>query len=335
LALCFSLTGEGAVPEWVELVPAPNAEGFVVGLDGRRWKSDAAAVAASFRKPIAVDVNHSTHTAADAGGESPARGWVEQFEARNGAVWGRVEWTTAGADAVRNKDYRYLSPALAVNKAGDIVGIRSVGLVNDPNFDLALNQRTEDPDEETVMLEKLLAALGLQKDVTEEVALNAVTQLKGDLQTALNKRTDTPDLNLYVPRADFDAVKTRAETAETSIATNTRQALDAEADREVVAAMKAGKITPATKDFYIATCSSAGGLEKFRAFIAAAPVIVADDQHRNGKPESAAQGALTTAQVALCKRMGISEADYADSAKALAARSQPTHQGLTHDCSHC
>ncbi|MDI3259688.1 MAG: phage protease [Sinobacteraceae bacterium] len=319
VALCFALAGDGEVPEWVELIPAPDADGVVQGLDGRKWKMrDAAQVAASFSRNLAIDENHSTHIAAAEGRSSPALGWILELQARGGSVWGRVEWTARGAEALRNKEYRYISPALVV-QGGEIVGLRSAGLTNDPNFNLALNAYGADPtdtDEDPVMLKKLLAALGVAEDATEEVALNAVAKLKGDLTTALNAR-GTPDLNLFVPRADYDAVKKRAEVAETALATNARQAREQEIEREVAAAIKAGKITPATKDFYIATCAAEGGLEKFREFVQAAPVIVPEDQ-RAAQPSAADGGALTAEQVALCKRLGIAEKDFAASRKALA-----------------
>ncbi len=72
---------EGAeVPEWIQLTPAGRFETF----DARgpyEVTDPQAVIEASFaaRGEIEIDVNHASFTAAKAGGEAPARGWIVEM----------------------------------------------------------------------------------------------------------------------------------------------------------------------------------------------------------------------------------------------------------------
>ena len=125
------------------------------------------------------------------------------------------------------------------------------------------------------MLKKLLLALGLTETTTEEAALNHVTTLKAEHATALNQ-AQNPPLSLFVPRADYDTAMNRATTAETSLKQIKDEALETAINAEIDAALTAGKITPSTKDYHVAQCRQEGGLDRFKAFAAAAPVVAAD-----------------------------------------------------------
>ncbi|WP_051278456.1 phage protease [Solimonas flava] len=310
-AFCFALPTDGTVPEWVELIPAPDASGRVVGRDGRNWlMRDAAAVAANFDLRLPVDVNHSTELRAPKGEESPAFGWIEELQARNGAVWGRIDWTPEGIERLQGRKYRFISPVFAhLKTTGEIRKVTSAGLVNDPNFNLALNNR-QSSEEELMSLKAIAAALGLAETATEAECITAINGKKSELQTALNA-AQTPDLAKFVPRADFDAATARATNAEQKLAEQANAQREKEVDAEIDAALKAGKITPATKDYHRAMCMQEGGLEKFRSYIAATPVIVSGDEVT--KPPVGADGKakLSDNQRAICRQLGLSEDDYA------------------------
>jgi phage I-like protein len=241
----------GPAPEWLELIPAGQS---VVGRDGRKWLNDRPQeVLAAFNadaRDLVIDTEHATQLKAPKGEPAPAAGWVKALEARNaGAIWGRVEWTPAGALAVANREYRYISPVFTYEEhSGRIAQLVSIGLTNRPNLRLtALNQIGRSRPQEEEMLKKLLLALGLAENATEEQALNAIGTLRTDLATALN-RAKTPDLQLFVPRADYDQVQTRAINAEKALADRAQAEQEAEIARVIDAALKAGKITPATKE---------------------------------------------------------------------------------------
>lgn len=311
-ALNFQLP-PGEAPEWIELIPAHTQ---ILGRDGRKWLNDRPnGVIEAFNtdaRDIVIDVEHSTEIKAPKGEPAPARGWINQLELREGAVWGRIDWTDAGKQTVVNRDYRYYSPAFLYEKeTGRIVKILSVGLTNRSNLRLKALNHTQTNQEDT-MLKKLLKALGLAEDATEAQALNAVTQMQTDLATALN-RAETPDLAKFVPRADYDQVLARATNAEQKLTDLQTESLEKEIEAEVGAALKSGKITPATKDYYTAMCRQENGLEAFKKFAAAAPVIGDPSKLDEKKPET--QTALNTDQLKIAQMFGNSAEDIAQYGK--------------------
>ena len=156
-------------------------------------------------------------------------------------------------------------------------------------------------------LKALLKALGLPETATIEQALNAIGALKTDLATALN-RAETPSLDKFVPRADYDTVVARANNAEQKLAEQKKAELETAINAEIDAALKAGKITPATKDYHVATCREAGGLDRFKAFVAAAPVIAATSD-LDGKKPPEGDAALNAEQKQIADLFGNSAED--------------------------
>lgn len=316
VALNIALGDDGKAPEWVELLPA----GEVKGIDGRSWINDQPqGVLAYFgrlkahNRAMVIDYEHASEHKAPKGDPAPAAGWVEEMEIREGAVWGRVTWTPRGTEAVANREYRYLSPVLIYTKAANrVVGIDTAGLTNKPNLKLKALNREGQPqpqeEEEKAMLKKLLAALALPEMATEEQALNAVSKIKGDLATATN-RAETPSLEKFVPRADYDQALTRATNAEQALTVHKKAGLEAEITTEIDAALKAGKITPATADYHRASCRQEGGLELFKKYVAAAPVV-GDPSNLDGKEPDKDKGlALNADQARIAGMFGNSAED--------------------------
>lgn len=276
VSLNTELSGDGEVPTEIELIPPGET---LVGRDGRVFVNDDPVAVVNALKArgidLVIDFEHGQELRAPNGEAAPAAGWGSDFWCKpDRSVWAKVSWTPRGHDAIKNREYRYLSPVLLCNRETMCIrSLASVGLVNKPNlFNKALNrEHNNSAREELLMLKKLLAKLGLPENATEEQALNALGKLQGDLQTALNQM-QTPSLDKFVPRADYDQVLTRATNAEQTLADQQKADLEAAINAEVDAALKAGKIVPATKDFYVAMCRQ-GGLEEFRKFVAAAPVI--------------------------------------------------------------
>lgn len=274
-------------PEWIELVPAGPS---IIGRDGRAWVNDKPdGILSAFLhdgKAMPVDFEHSTEIKSPKGEPAPAVGWVTVLENRCGAIWGKTEWNQAGQDALSRREYRYYSPVWDFEtESRRIVRLVSVGLTNRPNLRVtALNHETS--QEEKPMLKKLLKALGLPEEANEEAALNAIGTLRSDLSTAMN-RAETPSLEKFVPRADYNQALTRATNAETAMAELKKEDLEKEITVEIDSALKAGKITPATKDYHTARCRENGGLDEFKKFVAVAPVIGdasgLDDKKREDK----------------------------------------------------
>ncbi len=140
-ALCTVELSAGPPPEWVEIIPAGPR---VTGRDGRSWVfglAEGQAVITAFSGnggPLPVDWEHASEHRAPRGEEAPAAGWITALELRNGALWGRVEWTPRAAEQISRREYRFLSPVFLFNKnTGSIIKLSSVALTNNPNLYLA------------------------------------------------------------------------------------------------------------------------------------------------------------------------------------------------------
>ena len=101
LALCSQ---EDGVPEWVQLTPQGPR---LPSRDGRTWLlSDPDAVVRAYVDGVAagieapVDFEHATHVKGEAGERADAIGWVKEIANRDGALWGRIDWTDTGRAAI-------------------------------------------------------------------------------------------------------------------------------------------------------------------------------------------------------------------------------------------
>ena len=317
LALCFA-TGEVAkAPEWIELLPA----GAVIqGRDGRVFRRTAQGDAEILKRQqsfgdVVLDWEHASELKAPQGDKAPAAGWLVEFEFRAGALWARVEWSASGRASVEDREYRFVSPALLLGGDGTVVGISSAGLVGRPNLELAALNSTEQTGQ-IMDMNDILKALGLGADAGTAGAVAAIAGLQQ--QVALNKQqsqnTDStpPDPRLYAPVAELNAVRGRAEQAEAALNALKDQHHKAEVTRVVEAACAAGKITPASKDYYIGTCATVEGLNAFQAFVTAQPEMagVAAVAGKGTPAQTGAVSALTPEQKSLCATMGLSEEVY-------------------------
>ena len=299
LALALASAEPPPPPEWVQLLPAGPE---IAGRDGRAWRlSDPAALVDAFARngaALPIDWEHAQDVAAPEGREAPAAAWIEAVEARADGVWGRVAWTERGAQSVRNREYRYLSPVFTYRPdTGGIERLLGAALVNRPNLHLrALN--TEDH----TMDKALLAALGLPETAT---SVDAITKAR-ELATALNSAR-TPDLAVYAPRAELDAALNRARAAESELETIRAASLEAEIAALVDGAVKDGKIQPVARDFYVATCREKGGVERVKALFANLPSHFAPTKTERAPEQGAA---LNAEEHEMARMLGLTSEAY-------------------------
>ncbi|MBK1710583.1 phage protease [Marichromatium gracile] len=295
----------GAPPEWLLLVPA----GEIAGRDGRAYRNDRPeAVVAAFEPEaeIPLDWEHATHLRAPRGEQAPAAGWISALALCDGAVWGRVAWTAAGAEAVRARAYRYYSPAYRLDAEGRVTRLLSVGLTNQPNLRLpALNQRTR--PEDPAMDETIRQALDLPEGATPAQAVTAIEALRTRLDHARTEAA-TPDLARFAPRADLDAALNRAQAAEQALAEGRRAELAREIDALIAEGLNRARITPATVDYHRAQAATAGGLERLRAYLDTAPALVGTAPGAGGAPPATPPG-LDAAQRRIAAAFGLGAED--------------------------
>ena len=301
---------DGKAPEWVELIPpGPN----VTGRDGRQWLFDEQAgmlVQSSFLGraiDLPIDWEHATQHRASKGESAPAAGWIKQLELRDGALWGLVDWTPRASEQVINREYRFLSPVFDFDPdTTRIARLVSAGLTNKPNFLLtALNQETTE-NTPVKLSPAVLAALGLPETATEEQAIAAAAQLKA---TAQATNTEKPNLTQFVPRADYDALGVRATNAEQALASQKKADHDKQVDAAITSATQAGKITPSTVEYHRAMCQDEAGLNRFKEFVTAAPVVAAASDLGDRRPDHL-KTALNAEEQQVAKLLGMSEADF-------------------------
>jgi phage I-like protein len=299
---CNVALSEGGVPDWIQLLPPGPA---ITGQDGRAWQlPDPIPLIAAFQHrhtPLVIDWEHASEHRAPQGLDAPAAGWVDQLETREGAIWGHVEWTDRAKQQIAAKEYRFLSPVFTYQKADStIIALTSAGLTNQPNLNLtALNQELFLMNDD--LLERLRYLLNLPTLATVEEIIAELERLKARItaapvDTAGNRATlltlmdkamnqsPPPDIDKFIPRADYDAALARAGNAEARL----KEISAAEAHQAIETALNtaltAGQISPATVEFYRAGCQQEGGLERFQIFLKTAPPLLGDKPNLGDKP---------------------------------------------------
>lgn len=334
-ACAVELVGDDA-PEWIEVLPS----GTISARDGREWTmEDPDAVIAATREragttAMVIDYEHQTILSANNGKPAPASGWMRELEVRDGAIWAKVEWTAKAAAAIEAKEYRYFSPVFAHTVDGHVQALLHGALTNNPALELTAlaSFQVTDPSEKSMDLKTLITALctalGLAEDTDAETLVTAVkARVTGRtaLAKALGKKATATDDELvaaatakapspgeYVPRAEFDTLAGQLRTLQD-------EGAESAATSAVDAAIAAGKLTPAQRDWGLSYAKD--DAEGFGKYVEAAPVIVAPGPGpgRNTPPTSA-DAPLTDGEKSVCKMMGITEEKFIASRKELLER---------------
>jgi phage I-like protein len=327
-----------APPEWVMLIPA----GEFSGRDGRgpfRLDSAARVIAATaalgLTAGVPIDYDHATDFAAPKGRPAPAAGWIRELKDRDGALWGRVEWTPHGAKAITSREYRYISPVFQYSPDGAVTRLLRAGLTNNPNLYLtaisaraagAIAPRAEGGKAMDTLLQQLCEMLGLDDDASPDEVVAAVRALSGSADAdddekggrdgaqgdgcaddgAADAMAAGADPARYVAVAQFQRVlgelsQLRVERARER------------AERAVDDAIKAGKLIPAQRQWAISYCQA--DFNGFAAFAARQPAAFAagfDSAAATfaAPPAPAATAALTAVETAICAQLGLSPEDY-------------------------
>lgn len=315
------------VPDTIRLIPKGHVESqkgdFFVDdesfdLIQRRFKGR--------KLDLVIDYEHQTLDDVQA----PAAGWIKELINGTDAILARVEWTPKGAEYLKNREYRYLSPVILTRKSDKkVVALHSAALTNTPAIDgmfpIVNSLMPDDIKEETVMeLAKLIKLLGLPEDATEadvEAAIQAVSgavtgQSADPADLAANKAgaADTTILSML-------GLKEDAKTEEVAAAIMQLKSGDADlaqqvqdlkeqmakrtADEAVQAAMKEGKVSASMKDWAMAYALK--DPEGFAAFVDKAPKTV--PMGTITTPETKRSAGSADVDMGILKGMGISEED--------------------------
>lgn len=284
-------------PAWVELFPAGPQ---IKARDGRAWTlEDPQTVVAAFtgeKMPLAIDYEHAQFHKARSGNMAPAAGWITALEIRDGAVWGKTEWTAKAAEMIVAREYRFISPEFNHGRDGQISRLKGAGLVNRPALEMTALSSEQEND--TMDLKALAKALGLLEDSDEATivaAANGATEMRDAICTALEIATDSkPDaINTAlaslkdkaqtalasakdaVPKTELTAVAAELTASQARVAALEKKDHARDVDGALNAAASEGKITPASRDQYTAMCATVDGLAQFKSLVETLPVICA------------------------------------------------------------
>ena len=321
----------GRAPEVISVLPlghVKSAKGEF-DVDGESFSAMKAQIAQR-GVDLVIDYEHQTLT----GEQAPAAGWVKELFLDDGQIKARVEWTDRAKAYLENREYRYLSPVITVRKADNkAMGLHSIALTNTPaieNMEAIVNSLNFEEGGQNTMnefMKKLAALLGLGEDATEEQVAEALKacveenkSLKegkqpGDEATVANKAVcELLGLKAGAPTEDVTA-KIMELKGGTSDGVNVLAELKAlkqqnaqrDADEAVTLALKAGKITPAQKDW--ARSYALADPKGFGAFVEKAPQVVPMGEVDLGSSVALKSDKPDEATTLVCKQLGVSQED--------------------------
>ena len=283
---------------------------------------------------LVVDYEHQTLT----GEQAPAAGWVKELFLDDGQIKARVEWTDRAKEYLTNKEYRYLSPVITVRKSDNkAMGMHSIALTNTPaieHMEAIVNSLNFEGGQNTMdFLKELAKLLGLGEDATPEQVVEALKacleenkSLKENAEAGkqLSGAEDKVVANKEV--CELLGLEAGAATADVAAAimalkggivggvnlveqvkTLEARLADRDAEEAVEMALKAGKITPAQREW--AKGYALKNLDDFRGFVEKAPQVVPMGEVGGGSVALKNDQQPDEATMLVCKQLGISAED--------------------------
>jgi phage I-like protein len=311
------------LPEWVRILPL----GTVELVDRREpLEVDAASlnmVAKAFRHrgvDVVVDYEHQSLQ----GGRAPAAGWIKEIQAREDGLWGRVEWTDQAQEYLRRREYRYFSPVLKLDpETRRPQALMQVALTNVPaikgldplvaRYGGASRVKVkglslDDGSEEGLMQEKLKVLVGLEAQAPEEALWSKALQVLRDLGTALGLGEEASGSQLKGAAIALKAEVNRMQEIQTELAALKARVAQEDAVRAVEEALRAGKVSPAQKEWALEYFRQ--DPEGFKTFAARAPQAVPLGQLPGPGDDRGLQGRLDPEEVAICRALNLAPEDY-------------------------
>ena len=327
----------GGAPEVISVLPlghVTSAKGEF-NVDGESFSAMKAQIAQR-GVDLVVDYEHQTLT----GEQAPAAGWVKELFLDDGQIKARVEWTDRAKAYLENREYRYLSPVITVRKADNkAMGLHSIALTNTPaieHMEAIVNSLNFEGGQNTMneFMKKLAALLGLGEDATEEQVAEAlkacVEENKSLKESAAEAAKQQPaeDDKVVANKAvcELLGLKAGAATADVAAAIMALKGgniggvnlveqvksleaklADRDAEEAVELALKAGKITPAQRDW--AKGYALKSLDDFRGFVEKAPQVVPMGDVGGSASVALKADEVDEATLLVCKQLGISAED--------------------------
>lgn len=288
---------------------------------------------------LMIDYEHQTLYVAENGRGNPAAGWMVKAEYISGqGIFVEVKWTEKATTEIKNGEYRYLSPLFLADKSGRVIKVLNAALTNRPALHnlaevVATSSQfahylepSEDNSKMKELLIKLFALSATATDAEIEAELTALSAAKGDSKVALkdvyaalknaetekvalSAKVNNPDPAKYVALSDLQAVQSELNGLK-------QQMNDKERDALIQTALSDGRLLPAQKEW----AENLGkqnlvALSDFLKTVTPNPALVGTQSGGQDPNKGAEKVALSAAEVAAAKSLGLSEAAYIEKYK--------------------
>ena len=221
----FGAQGEPPKPVALEVVPPPGANGVLPARDGRRQRvTDAAKLAGALNAQsfvARVDFDHRSEPSAPTfAGTTEAEGWLSNYRLNHrGGIDADVELGANALERVRAKKYRYVSPALHLDRSGNVVALSSLALVNNPNLPLSapsIHSESDmsgdtDPQALQAKIDDLQRQLDASQTATRTILENSAAQAVDQAVTAGGILPAERDYHLNSIKAHPDGIEKGVE----------------------------------------------------------------------------------------------------------------------------
>lgn len=277
---------------------------------------------------LVVDYEHQTLK----GVEAPAAGWVKELKIEDGQIKAVVEWTPRGEQYLRNKEYRYISPVVNVRKSDSkATGLHSLALTNTPaivGMTPLVNSENFEGGTPDMDMKKLAETLGLAPDATEEQIMEALKACIAENKSLKAGQQPVDNDKVVANKAVCELLGLKAGAATEDVTAEImalkggvidgvnvleelkalkQQSAKRDADEAVQLALKAGKITPAQREW--AASYALSDPKGFDAFVEKAPQVVPMGSLNTDDPKALKGDEVDETTALVCKQLGVSVED--------------------------
>ena len=301
-------------------------------MDVPAWRINAATaqrVIAAFNaaQPPVIDYEHQTLHKEANGQPAPAAGWMHGLRWIEGrGLFAEAELTERARALVQSGEYRYFSPVFEYAQgSGEVTRILMGALTNHPaiagmeavnlmaaasaRFTTTPTNSTKESDDMNELLKKLLAALGLPEDASEEQALAAIKALTDKPAVAATTATTTaPDPAQYVPVAVVQELQNNIAALSASVHSRA-------VDDVIAPALGDGRLLPAEEAWARDTAKTPAGLASLTSLLKVRqPIAALASTQTKGQPPAAAATdthGLTADELAVAAACGMTPEAYA------------------------
>jgi phage I-like protein len=316
----------GILPEWIRVLPL----GKVELADSREpLEVDAAALdamVAAFQAQgvdLVIDYEHQSLQ----GERAPAAGWIKNLEARSDGLWAQVEWTPQAQEYLRQREYRYFSPVLRLDpETRKPLSLMHLGLTNVPaiknlpplvakwggdktSLAAAGVRLPASAVKEGEVVLQLKRVLDLGPDAGHGVVWRKTLEGFRELGTTLDLPAEASWSSCLGRVQALKAAAAGTDTLRQEVLALKTRLAEESANRSVREALKAGKVSPAQKDWALEYYRR--DPEGFAAYVSRAPQVVpagAELQLMQG--EAGAQDGLLPEERAICQALKILPGAY-------------------------